>query len=175
MADTVFLEALTKALEMEQKGYSFYSDAAKKSKNTITRKTFSYLAGCELWHIESIKIFCNSLREKGSFPSIETGSIAKTRQQDAELFAKDISSMREKIKPDDDDRKACEFAMQLEKDGYAYYQDMLKNAKDENLKKLLDFLLKEEKNHYQQFESLYTFITDTKNWYMYEEGSFPQG
>ena len=113
MVDQGFLEALTKALEMEQKGYSFYSEAAKKAKNTITRKTFSHLAGCELWHIESIKMFCGSLKESGSFPSIEAGSIAKTRQEDATLFAKDISSMREKIKPDDDDRKACEFAMQL--------------------------------------------------------------
>ncbi|MDP6685983.1 MAG: hypothetical protein QGI05_03425, partial [Candidatus Omnitrophota bacterium] len=59
--------------------------------------------------------------------------------------------------------------------GYKYYESMLKEAKDENLVKLLKFLLEEEGKHYEGIMKLHTYLTDSENWFMYEEGSFPQG
>ncbi len=52
---------------------------------------------------------------------------------------------------------------------------MRKDAKDEKLVKLLDFLSEEEKAHYDSIMKLHTYIIDSANWYMYEEESFPQG
>lgn len=168
-------ETLKKALEIEEKGYKFYKDAGEKTKNDITKKTFSFLADQEILHIENIKNFYNTLRQKGTFPSFSLSDLKGKRDSELSIFSKSIEELNEKIKPSDDDKKACEFAMEFENNGYNYYRDMLKKAKDENLKKLLNFLLEEESSHYDSINSLYVYLTDSHNWFMYEEGSFPQG
>jgi len=80
-----------------------------------------------------------------------------------------------KIKPSENDKEALEFAIEFENFGYSYYQKFLKESKDKNLTKLLSFLLKEEDRHCKALMNIHTYVTDSANWYMYEEGSFPQG
>jgi len=65
--------------------------------------------------------------------------------------------------------------MDFENKGYKHYEKMLKRAKDANLIKLLKFLLEEEANHYESIKKTYEYLTDSANWFMFEEGSFPQG
>ena len=166
---------LKEALDMEEKGYKFYKDTSKKAENDITKKTFSFLADQEVLHIDSIKNFYSTLKEKQEFPSIDLSDVKKERNDSMTIFSKRIKELNEKIKPSDDDKKACEFAMEFENNGYKYYESMLKNAKDENLVKLLKFLLNEESKHYKGIEDVYTYLTDSTNWFMYEEGTFPQG
>jgi rubrerythrin len=168
------LETLNKALEMEEKGYKFYKDAAKKSQNDMTRKTFDFLADNETLHIEVIKNFYNTLK-KGKSPLIELKDVKSKRLEDLDIFSKSISALNEKVKAVDDDKKAYEFAMEFENSGYKYYENTLKEVKDEELINLLKFLLKEESKHYDLLMNAYTYLTDSHNWFMYEEGSFPQG
>ncbi|MBU1062069.1 MAG: ferritin family protein [Candidatus Omnitrophica bacterium] len=168
-------DLLKEAIEMEEKGYKFYQEASKKAKDEVVRKTFDFLANNEILHIESIKELYNTLKDKGELPQIELEDKKRQRMKDLSIFSKGIKELSEKIKPDDDDIKTCEFAMEFENNGYKYYEKMLKEAKDENLIKLLKFLLQEEKEHYESIMNLHTYITDSANWYMYEEGSFPQG
>jgi len=166
-------ESLAKAIEMEEKGHKFYMESRQKCKNGITKNMFKFLADQETQHIEIIKKFYDSLKEKGGFPSVELNTSA--RIGDLDLFSKNIKNLKEKINHDDTEKKACEFAMELENIGYEYYEKMLKNSHDEKLSKFLQFLLKEESRHYEIIKDLYAYITDSKNWFMYEEGSFPQG
>jgi len=168
------LETLNKALEMEEKGYKFYKDAAKKSRNNMTTRTFDFLADNETLHIEAIKNFYNTLK-KGKSPSIKLKDVKDKRIEDLDIFSKSISALKEKVKTVDDDKKAYEFAMEFENNGYKYYEDTLKEAKGEELINLLKFLLKEESKHYDLLMNAYTYLTDSHNWFMYEEGSFPQG
>ena len=169
------LETLNTAVEMEEKGHRFYQEMSQKSKNDITRKTFSFLADNEILHIETIKDFHRSLQEGGKLPKLEITGVDDKRAKDLSIFSKSIKELNEKINPSDDDKKACEFAMEFENNGYRYYKDMSKDAEDPNLKRLLDFLLKEESKHYEAIEDLHTYLADSHNWFMYEEGSFPQG
>lgn len=168
-------DLLREAVEMEEKGCKFYQEAGEKAKDKVVRKTFNFLANNEMLHIESIKEFYNTLKNKGELPQIELEDKKEQRIKDLNIFSRGIKGLSEKIKPDDDDRKACEFAMEFENNGYKYYENMLKDARDKNLIKLLKFLLQEEKQHYESIMDLHTYITDSANWYMYEEGSFPQG
>lgn len=167
-------DLLREAIEMEEKGHRFYQEANKKAKDKVIGRTFDFLANNEILHIESIKGFYNTLKDRGELPAIELED-NKQRMKDLSIFSSGIKELSEKIKPDDDDRKACEFAMEFENNGYKYYEKMLKEAKDENLIKLLKFLLQEEKQHYESIMDLHTYITDSANWYMHEEGAFPQG
>jgi len=65
--------------------------------------------------------------------------------------------------------------LEFENKGYRYYEEMLKSSDDENLTKLLKFLIEEEKRHYDLIFRIHQYLTDSYNWNMYEEGSFPQG
>lgn len=174
MASQKLLEALNKAVEMEEKGYKFYKDTSKKGQNDMTRKTFDFLAENEVFHIKAINNFCNILK-KGESPSIALAGVKDKRIEDLDIFSKSISTLNEKVRAVDDDKKAYEFAMEFENNGYKYYENMLKEAKDEELIKLLKFLLKEESKHHDLLMGAYTYLTDSHNWFMYEEGTFPQG
>ena len=113
--------------------------------------------------------------KSGEFPKLAIDKLRDKRIEELSIFSKNINELKEKIKPSDSDKEACEFAIDFENAGYAYYEKMLKEAKDDNLKRLLEFLLGEEKKHCEAIMTLHSFITDSANWYMYEEGSFPQG
>jgi rubrerythrin len=169
------ISALSKALAMEEKGYKFYQDTSAKSKNSITKKTFDFLADNEILHIENIKKFYIALEKKGAFPEVDWKSIKEKRSKDATLFSQNIAALKEKVAPAKDDTRALEFAMELENSGYKYYEAMLKDTKDKNLSAFLKFLLEEESQHYQWIQNTYTYITDSANWNMYEEKAFPQG
>ena len=175
MKNATLKDTLKKALEMEEKGFGFYKDIVKNVENDATKKMFEFLAKNELLHIESIKGFYDSLAKSGDLPELNLTEVMDGRKKELSIFASSISDLKGKIKKSDADKEACEFAMDFENSGYRYYEAMRKEAKDEKLVKLLDFLLGEEKAHYDSIEKLHTYITDSANWYMYEEESFPQG
>jgi len=167
--------ALKDAIDMERKGYQFYNMISKRALNKVTKKTFGSMADYEMLHIESIKNFYNAKRNKGEFPAFSIGRPVKKRINERRIFSRTINELRGKVSPSDDDKRACEFAMEFENEGYRFYRDMLRKAKDKNLRKLLNFLLEEESGHFETFKKLHEYLADTANWYMYEEGSFPQG
>ena len=175
MDNNALKDTLKKALEMEEKGEAFYKGIVQKVENDATKKMFEFLAKNELLHIESIKSFYALLVKNGDFPELNMNKLMADRKKDLSIFAKSITELKDKIKKSDADKEACEFAMDFENSGYKYYESMRKDAKDEKLVKLLDFLLKEEKTHYESIMNLHAYITDSANWYMYEEESFPQG
>ena len=169
-------EVLLNSLAMEEKGHKFYSEAAQKSESDITKKTFEFLADAELAHIDNIKKFYDVFREKGEFPPIAMDDVTMhKRLNDLQIFSQSTGSLKEKIRQSDNYKKALEFAMDFENIGYKYYENILKGAKDGKLTALLNFLLKEESRHHDLLSGAYSYVTDSDNWLMYEEDSFPQG
>ena len=175
MDNIALKDALKKALEMEEKGFGFYKDIVRKVENDATKKMFEFLAKNELLHIESIKSFYDSLVKNGDFPELNLDELMSERKKDLSIFAMSIADLKGKVKKSDADKEACEFAMEFENSGYRYYEAMRKDTKNKKLVKLLDFLLEEEKAHCDNITKLHAYITDSANWYMYEEESFPQG
>jgi len=168
-------DLLFNAIKMEQNGYKFYAEAGKKAGTDVAKKTFEFLAENELLHIESIRKFYDTLKEKGEFPALTFDNVEGGRMKDLTIFSENISSLRDKVRPSDDDKKALEFAMDFENSGYKYYEKMLEDVKDEKLVKFLKFLLAEESRHFDIIQKTHSYITDSDNWFMYEEDSFPQG
>src|SRR5512139_1501078 len=50
-------EALTAAIELEEKGIKFFRESAQKSRDKMAKEVFDFLAGEEIKHIEAIKEF----------------------------------------------------------------------------------------------------------------------
>jgi rubrerythrin len=168
-------DMLMSALDMEEKGFAFYQAQEAKSKNSITKNMFLFLADNELYHIESIKKFSKNLEGDDSSLALRLSDAKESRIKELDIFSRNMDELNDKISPDDDDKKACEFAMEFEKNGYNHYKAMLKQASDPGVVKFLEFLLEEESRHYEIIEKMYNYLIDSANWFMYEEGSFPQG
>ncbi|MFC1576965.1 ferritin family protein [Candidatus Omnitrophota bacterium] len=175
MASAIVTDALKQALDMEKKGYEFYNEMSEKSENDITKKTFAFLAKDEMLHLDSIKKFHEAVGADEKTPAFDLNAAKKDRGTDRAIFSERLSDLTEKIKRADDDKKAFDFAMEFENNGYRYYQNMLKEAKDENLIRLLNFLIEEENEHYELIKRTSEYLTDPAHWFMSEEGSFPQG
>ena len=175
MTELKFEEVLKKALTMEGKGHKFYVQKAQQSENAITMKTFAFLANEEVLHIENIEKFYDAQKQKNQFPAVDFKALKNKRAKGLDEFSRYISGLKEKIKPADDDKKACEIAMQFETEGYNYYNTMRGQAEDTGLASLLEFLMYEENRHYEIIMNLNTYLNDSGNWFMQEEGSFPQG
>jgi len=174
MEKNTLWEVLNKALEMEEKGYKFYKDISKKSINGSTKKTFDFLANSEILHIENIRKFCKKLKEKDEFPLVKFVDVKNNRNEDFNIFSKSISSLKEKVKPDDSEKKAYRLAKELESNARRYYKNMLKETEDKNLVKLLKFLIEEENKHYGLVTNMYAYVTDPYNWFMQEKHPFSQ-
>ena len=151
------------------------AEAGKNSKNDAAKKTFDFLAENETFHIKTINEFISAMKEKGGIASVKWESAKAKREDELSIFSQSVAALKGKIKQNEDEKKAYEFAMEFENSGYKYYENMLKDSKDENLSEFLKFLLKEESKHYDLLSNTYVYLTDSKNWYMFEEGSFPQG
>lgn len=59
------------------------------------------------------------------------------------------------------------FAIEIEKEGYLFYQDMVNKTENDELKSLFDFLKTEEKKHQEKFENLLDFLGADKNEYLF--------
>ena len=175
--DTVkdFNNMLLSALKMEEKGHEFYKTQGAKAKSKIAKDMFLFLADNELCHIESLKKFYENNKTGKTFAELNALAEKQNRLEALGIFSKGIDELNDKISPNDTDKEACEFAMEFEKDGFDYYRKMVPAAKDKQAVKFLEFLLDEEKKHYEIIEKMYNYLTDSANWFMYEEGSFPQG
>jgi rubrerythrin len=65
--------------------------------------------------------------------------------------------------------------MQMEKEVKEFYKKTLSHAKTDKEKKLLEGLIKEEEQHYAIFANTYQFLSDTGNWFMWEERGIVEG
>lgn len=74
-----------------------------------------------------------------------------------------------------DELEAFKIAMQMEKEGLEFYRKAALDAKTEKEKALFERLIKEEQQHYDIFSNTYSFLSDTGNWFMWEEHSIVDG
>ncbi len=161
-------EALGKALEFEERGHKLYRGAAEKSENPIVQKTFSYLAEQEKHHINEINGFIEF-----NTPDVE---LKGDRPEDVKDFFKTtVSEFKEKLELSEDDIKAHEAGLELEKSAYEFYKKQAESAEDEKTEEFFDFLMTQERAHYDLIEKVYDYIKNPEGWYAGEEGWIEEG
>jgi rubrerythrin len=65
--------------------------------------------------------------------------------------------------------------MQMEKEGVEFYKKAEAEAPTEIERALFMRLVKEEQQHYDVFANTYSFMSDTGNWFMWDERSIVEG
>ena len=140
-------EILEKAIEMEQKGASFYDSLAEQAENEEIRNTLLYLAGEERSHEEN---FSSLLEKAGEFKTdfsydyydylagLEFMSVQG-------VFEADNKTVRQAALSKDF-KELIRTALQFEQDSIFFYNE-LRPIVDEKASKILDEIIRQERKH----------------------------
>jgi len=168
------LEALKQAIKTELEIRKFYLDNAEKMKNGVAKKTFIFLADEELRHIDAIHAFNKSIHE-GSEPKIEAGPEDEAINRSKEFFSTSVKATTEKAIGSENDLKTYEIGLQIEQNGYNFYKKASEKAEHPNVKKLFEFLMKEENAHYALLSNAITYLKSPDDFFQDQEGWFFEG
>ena len=145
------------AKEFEKNGANLYIELGMKAENLITKRLFYSLAKQEIEHLETIE---NYVLEK---------NYEKFEQQNIEEEMKGFfNSLKEKQKTENQ-IDGYKIALEVEKNGYSHYEKFYKEAKDEKERKLFKFLMEQEKTHIDAIVNIYSYLTETGDWFEKEE------
>lgn len=131
------LDAIMRAMEIEKETFDFYAKAEQKTFNPAGKKVFHWLARTEEEHYLKLTELYNTLNTEGRW-----------------VFYGGTTIVLEPDGPDDrhvgfdtDDREALEIAMEIEKKGIAYFEELLGKTTDPAGRDTLTTLLNEEREH----------------------------
>jgi rubrerythrin len=161
------MDALEMAAKMETDAISFYTEAAKKTNYPAGKKMFLTITEDEKRHLEMIRQIIKGLNV--THKDVSPMKNMKT------IFEAMKDEMLKKVAATDDELEAFKIAMQMEKEGKAFYEKSLAHAKTDKEKALLQRLIEEERQHYDLFANTYQFLSDTGNWFMWEERGIVEG
>ena len=161
------MDALEMAMKMETDAITFYTEAARKTKYPAGKKMFQAITEDEKRHLEMISQLIKGLAV--THKDVSPMKNVKT------VFESLKAELMQKVEATDDELEAFKIAMQMEKEGKDFYQKTLSHAKTDKERKLLEGLIAEEEQHYAIFANTYQFLSDTGNWFMWEERGIVEG
>jgi rubrerythrin len=168
------LKALKLALENEKRVRAFYLEHAARLKNELAKKTFIFLADEELKHIDAINAFNKSIHE-GDEPGIDSGTEDEAVNEVKEFFSDSVKTAVEKAVASQSDLKAYEAGLTLEQKSYDFYKKAAEKAEHPNVKKLFEFLMKEENAHYALISNAISYFKNPDEYFQGKESWFFEG
>ncbi|MDX9745096.1 MAG: ferritin family protein [Syntrophales bacterium] len=160
------LEALKRALQMEEDGKKFYEKCHRETKNETGKWMFEFLIKAEESHIERFKELYKALEASGKWPE---KIVSEPRDVPANIFAEALSRSKEKEQGTADDIKAIKTAAELEEDGIKYYQSLAAGATDPMEKKFYMLLVNEETEHFLSLMDSLAFLEFPEFYYHQKE------
>jgi rubrerythrin len=161
------MDALELAMNMEKDAIAFYTDAARKTKHPAGKKMFQTIIEDEKRHLEMVSQIIKGLNmtHKDTSPMKNVKTIFESMKDE----------MMKKVAASTDELEAFKIAMRMEKEGLEFYRKTLAGSKKELERALLELLIKEEQQHYDIFANTYQFLSDSGNWFMWEERGIVEG
>lgn len=155
----VFEKALRKELEVK----AYYEKIAAETRLPAVADIFTLLAADEKKHYDALRTM-----EGGADPTPVPESVALERARgvlesvvgDTHVAAK-LTNVLESYR----------HALEVEAESVTFYQELIENETDARAKRVLLFILKEEKKHYNIVENLYDFALKPQYFLAWEEFS----
>jgi len=154
-------DAIKTAIQMEKDGYSFYQKAAAQTTSDMGKTVFKSLAADELLHLEVFeKIFDEKVGKDEWYDLVNTSN----KYADIKIFPKDLKQI-EGANPETSEIDALRIAMDSEQKAIDYYTKIREGSSDEELNKIIDEIINQEKNHYFILEGEFHHINSTGYWF----------
>jgi rubrerythrin len=161
------MNALEIARKMETDAIQFYTEAAGKTKYEAGKKMFLTITEDEKRHLEMITQLIKGL-------NITAQDVSPMKRVKT-VFESMKEEMMQKVAASTDELEAFKIAMDMEKEGREFYQKSLAEAKTDKEKALFKRLIDEEEQHYAIFANTYSHLSDTGNWFLWEERGVIEG
>jgi rubrerythrin len=160
-------QALSAAIEMEEKGYSFYKETAARAKDPLARQVFDFLAGEELHHIDAIKKFYDSyVSGKIQTPERPAATHDKVRSN---VITNLFKSLTKDAPVAGGELDAYKFAIDFERKGEVFYKKVESEASNPDAKILYGFLIEEERRHFKIVESCLLYFENPAEFFHQRE------
>lgn len=161
------MNALEVARKMETDAIKFYTEAAGKTQYEAGKKMFLSITEDEKRHLVMISDLIKGM-------NITVNDVSPMKRVST-VFESMKDQMMKKVAASRDELEAFGIAMQMEKEGQEFYQKSLAAAATEKEKALFKRLIEEEKQHYAIFANTYSHLSDTGNWFLWEERGVIEG
>jgi rubrerythrin len=133
----------------------------------VGRKMFLSIAEDEKYHIA-----CAAKVQQGQ----EFKPAEVTPMQDMKkIFEQNKDSMLQRISSTTDELEALGIAMKMEQETIQFYKKAAAQATGAAEKAFFDCLIKDEEDHFVIFQNTHAFLSDTGNWFMWEEQGIVEG
>jgi rubrerythrin len=152
---------------MESDAIKFYMEAAQKMRYPAGKKMFLAITEDERRHLEMISLLIRGM-------SITAQDVSPMKNVKT-VFESMKSEMMQRVAASTDELEALKVAMDMEREGKKFYEKSLAEAKTDKEKALFKRLIEEEKQHYEMFSNTYSHLSDTGNWYLWEERGVIEG
>lgn len=143
------------AINMEIDGEKYYREQAKNNQDNSLNAVFLLLAEDENGHAKLLK----SEQKKITYDLADNATLADTNN----VF-KNRGEFKNKFEKIPDQLDVYRMALQMEKDSIELYEKLLKEATDEQTKRLFGYLVKQEENHFKIFNNLITLVERPEEW-----------
>jgi rubrerythrin len=154
---------LSTALEMEEKGKSFYKKAHADCTNALGKEIFKNLMEDEDVHIKRIKVLYASVSEDKGWSSAWEN--AHTAHRDLGLIFRQMAKRYGAgITAGAGDIEALGVGIDFELRSVEFYEDHLKKAADAVEKTFLTAMVMEEKNHHALLQDMKLYLSDPASW-----------
>jgi rubrerythrin len=154
-------DAMRTAIQMEKDGYDFYQKAASQTSSDMGRSIFESLAKDELVHLDVFQKLFNETIGKSEWDELVNSS---TKYKNLPIFPQDLKKV-EGVNPDTNEIDALRMAMESESDAIDYYTEILMSSNDEEVNKILETVIDQEKKHYFLLEQEFNHLSSTGYWY----------
>lgn len=161
------MNAIEIAMKMETDAISFYKDAAELTSHPAGKRMFLSIMEDEKRHIDMLTNLVNDM-------NLTTDKI-DPMEKIKSVFEELKDEMMGGIKATEDELEALETALKMEKEGFDFYKKVAAESPDPRSRELFERLVVEEEKHYSAFSNTYAFLSDTGNWFMWEEHSIVDG
>jgi len=161
------MNAIETAIKMEQEAIDFYTKCAGKTNNPVGKKMFLSIVEDEQYHLAC----ATKVTQGQEFKPAETTPLQDMKT----LFEQNKEAMLQRVSATTDELQALEMAMKMEEETIKFYHKAVAQAKDTAEKIFFECLIKDEKEHFAIFQDTYSFLSDTGNWFMWDDRSIVEG
>ena len=155
-------EILESAKQLEVDGRKFYLETTEKTTNELARKMFLSLADDELKHMQWI-----DQRSPGGYTANKANKETYDRLKN--IFAEVPEEVRKAAEASEDDIKAVDIALDMEKKSRDAYAKWAEESEDEEIGELFTALTDIEQFHYELLQNTKEYFEKTADWFMVEE------
>lgn len=155
-------DALELTLAVERRGYSFYTNASKKTRDPKGRKMFEHLAEEESEHMDRLHQEYRQLVDENRWLRREPARLSASRKIADEIFPE-----RELLHEDVGDHttraEALGIAIALEQKSHEFFRNFAKELDDPRGRRLFQEFAREERGHLQSLREEYARVTGEEN------------